>query len=116
MFVFGGDMPILNKKFIIRQINYFLRNKYDILVPKVDQHNEPLHAIYTTSIIKSLEEYLAAECNNAVMEFIKLQKVGFMSFKASEKTRLAFTNINTPSDIRIVEKILISGPKVSQRK
>lgn len=106
LFVFAGDMPLLNKKYIIRQINYFYTNKFDILTPMVDELIEPLHAIYSKSIVKVLEEYLAADHNYAVREFLKLQNVGYIPFKVSEETKKAFTNINSPSDICIIEKTL----------
>jgi molybdenum cofactor guanylyltransferase len=106
LFVFAGDMPLLDKKFIIRQIDYYNTNKCDILVPRINKYIEPLHSIYNISIIKTLEEYLTGNNDYAVREFFKKMNVKFIQFKESEGTKNAFTNINSPSDISIVEKIL----------
>jgi molybdopterin-guanine dinucleotide biosynthesis protein A len=108
VFVFAGDMPLLNRKYIIRQIKFFCSNKCEILIPKIGQLIEPLHAIYDRSIIKALEEYLTSDHNNAVREFLKSQNVSYIQFKESEKTRLAFTNINSPSDVINIEKTLLA--------
>jgi molybdopterin-guanine dinucleotide biosynthesis protein A len=71
LFVFAGDMPLLKKEFIVRQIDFFNSNKCDILVPRIDQYIEPLHAIYNISLCKTLENYLKSENDFAVRKFLK---------------------------------------------
>lgn len=106
LFVFAGDMPLLDQNYILRQIDFFSSNKCDCLIPRVDKLIEPLHAIYSVSIIKTLEEYLTSDNNKAVRDFIKLLNVSYLEFEASDDTKNAFTNINSPSDIIIVEEIV----------
>lgn len=106
LFVFAGDMPLLEKRFIIRQIDFYNSLKCDILIPRIDQYIEPLHAIYNISLIRTLEEYLTGDHDYAVREFFKRVNVGYLQLEGSEETKNAFTNINSPSDISIVEKIL----------
>ncbi len=106
LFVFGGDMPLLDKKCIIREIEYYNNNKCDILVPRINQFIEPLHAIYNISLIRTLEEYLTVENDYAVREFFKRVNVKYMQFEALEENINAFTNINSPSDISFVIKVL----------
>jgi molybdenum cofactor guanylyltransferase len=106
LFVFAGDMPLLDKKFIIRQIDFYNSHKCDILVPRINQYIEPLHAIYNISLIGTLEEYLTGDHDYAVKEFFKRVNVSYLQFEGSKETLNAFTNINSPSDIYIVEKIL----------
>jgi len=99
VFVFAGDMPFLDGSIILKQIEYFGKNKSDILVPLIKENIEPLHGIYNLSVTGTLEEYLKADHNKAVREFFKLVNVGYIQFEDTEETRKAFTNINSPSDI-----------------
>ena len=58
-FVVAGDMPLLEKELIIRQIEFYFKNRCDILIPTVGEYIEPLHGIYSKSILAALEKYLA---------------------------------------------------------
>jgi molybdopterin-guanine dinucleotide biosynthesis protein A len=104
LFVFAGDMPFLDKKYIIRQIDYYSNIRTDILIPRINQDIEPLHAIYSISILGILEEYLVGKKDHSVRGFFKTCHVDWLQFDDSERTRLAFTNINSPSDIANIEK------------
>lgn len=105
LFVFAGDMPLLDKKYIIRQIDFYNKCKCDILVPRINEYIEPLHSIYNISLIKTLEEYLTGEHDYAVRDFFKRMSVSYLHLEDSEETKNAFTNINSPSDISNVRKI-----------
>ncbi len=109
LFVFAGDMPLLDKKIIIRQIEFYNSHKCDILIPRINTYIEPLHAIYNISIIETLEDYLTGDHDYAVREFYKRQNVRYMQLKGSEEISNAFININSPADIPIAEKILGIG-------
>jgi molybdopterin-guanine dinucleotide biosynthesis protein A len=106
VFVVAGDMPMLDKDIIIRQIDYFDQNNYDILIPRIKQNIEPLHGIYRKTLIPILSEYLEEENNYAIRDFLKKVNTGYFLLEESEMTRRAFTNINSPSDIRNVNKLL----------
>jgi molybdopterin-guanine dinucleotide biosynthesis protein A len=106
LFVFAGDMPLLDKDLIIRQIDFYYSNKCDVLVPEIQNYTEPLHAIYNISILNSLEEYLSCGNDYAVREFFRKVDVNYLRLEDSERIKNAFTNINSPSDILLVEKIL----------
>jgi molybdopterin-guanine dinucleotide biosynthesis protein A len=99
IFVFAGDMPFLNKQIITEQINEFEKCTCDILIPRVDQFIEPLHAIYRKSVLKDLEKYLSEGRSRAVRDFLMGVKVGYLQIPKTETSDLAFTNINSPSDI-----------------
>jgi len=109
LFVFAGDMPLLDKEFIIRQIDYFSLNKCEVLIPQINKYIEPLHGIYKKTLISVLEEYLIVNHDYAVREFLKKVNVCYLQFEESEKTRSAFININSPYDVSIAEKLLKSG-------
>lgn len=104
LFVFAGDMPLLDKEFIIKQIDYYNINKCEVLIPRVNKYIEPLHGIYKKTLFRVLEEYLIVNHDYAVREFLKKVNVRYLQLEESEKTRKAFMNINSPNDISLVEK------------
>jgi molybdenum cofactor guanylyltransferase len=106
LFVIAGDMPLVRKDFIIRQIDYYNAHNYDVVIPRIKSNIEPLHAIYNCSVRKSLEKYLEDGQKKAVRDFFNLVNVGYMQFDESVETKNAFININAPSDILVVEEIL----------
>jgi len=99
IFVFAGDMPFLNKEIITDQINAFCKGACDVLIPKVDQFIEPLHAIYRKSVLKDLDRFLSDRKTRAVRDFLLEVNVGYLQIPKTETSNLAFTNINSPSDI-----------------
>ncbi len=109
LFVFAGDMPLLDRQIIIKQIDFYNINKCDVLIPQMNEYIEPLHGIYKNTVLKILEEYLEGDNNFAIREFFKKVNVHYLQFEGSEKSRRAFTNINSPSDVSIVEKFLRPG-------
>ncbi len=109
LFVFAGDMPLLDKEFIIRQISYYNINKCEVLIPQIKNYIEPLHGIYKKTLFKVLEEYLIVNHDYAVREFLKVVNVRYLQLEESEKTRSAFLNINSPYDVSVAEKLLKIG-------
>jgi molybdopterin-guanine dinucleotide biosynthesis protein A len=99
IFVFAGDMPFLDGKIIIDQINEFKNSKYDIFIPETDQFIEPLHAIYRKSVLNDLERFLTERKSRAVRDFLSEENVGYLQIPNTEKTGRAFANINSPSDL-----------------
>jgi molybdopterin-guanine dinucleotide biosynthesis protein A len=103
-FVVAGDMPLLDKDLISRQIEFFAINKCEILIPMSGNKIEPLHGIYSKSILENLGKYLAGDNDYAIREFFK--KTGILYFNVGQSETKAFTNINYHSDIDIVRRIL----------
>ena len=100
IFVFAGDMPFLDKEIISDQINEFNKRQYDVLIPEVDQFIEPLHAIYRKSVLNDLEWFLSEGKSRAVRDFLSSEvNVGYLQMPKTEKTEIAFANINSPSDL-----------------
>ena len=99
IFVFAGDMPFLDKEIISDQINEFNKREYDVFIPKVDQFIEPLHAIYRKTVLNDLEIFLSTGKSKAVRDFLSEENVGYLQIPNTEKTELAFSNINSPSDL-----------------
>jgi len=102
VFVFAGDMPFLNKKMIIDMISYFETVNGDILVPQIGTDIEPLHAIYRKSALKELEEFIVSGKSRAIRDFIFAQNYSTFSVEDTPGNRKAFTNINSPKDLDIL--------------
>ena len=99
IFVFAGDMPFLDKGIITYQINEFNKRQHDVLIPEVDQFIEPLHAIYRKSVLNRLEKFLSEGKSKAVRDFLCEVNVGYLQIPKTKKSELAFSNINSPSDL-----------------
>jgi molybdopterin-guanine dinucleotide biosynthesis protein A len=106
LFVVAGDMPLLDRSIIIKQLDYYNNNKCDILIPLIGNFIEPLHGIYKNTMIGLLEDYLTADNNYALREFFKKADVHYLQIEESEKNKKAFTNINSPDDIPRIAKLL----------
>ncbi len=104
LFVVAGDMPLLDREIITRQIDFYNNNKCDIIIPQIDQYIEPLHGIYKCTLISILEDYLKKDISYSIRGFFSMADVCYMQIEGSEKSRSAFTNINTPDDISTIKK------------
>lgn len=99
IFVFAGDMPFLNKEIITEMINEFCKGDYEVLIPKVDQFIEPLHAIYRKSVLIDLDRFMSEGKTLAVRDFLMEVNVEYFQIPKTDASDSAFTNINSPSDI-----------------
>lgn len=99
IFVFAADMPFLDRNIISDQINEFDRGEYDVLIPAVNQFIEPLHAIYRKLVLNDLEKFLSERKSKAVRDFLNGMNVGYFQVPDTEQSIIAFSNINSPSDI-----------------
>jgi len=107
VFVFGGDMPLLRADLILRQLESYIRIKpCNLLVPRMSGFIEPLHSIYSRSLLPSLEKYLAGNNDHAVHGFIASAGADYFDLERTEENAYSFMNVNSPADIPIVEKIL----------
>ena len=100
IFVFGGDMPWLSETIIRDQAVDFLEDPVDVLVPRINNFAEPLHAIYNCRLQSSLETFLRSGERPAVIDFIRLSRVRYLDLPSTEETVRAFTNINTSEDLQ----------------
>jgi molybdenum cofactor guanylyltransferase len=106
VFVFAGDMPLIDKRLIVRQIEFYNTGKCDILIPQIADFIEPLHSIYSISVLAILEKYLNGKDDYAVREFIKMTNVKYFQLEITDENIQSFTNVNSPYDRDAVEKIL----------
>lgn len=99
IFAFAGDMPFLNKNIIASQIEEFQAAKCDALVPSISENPEPLHSIYSNSVLRHLEDYLADSKGYSLRDFLKKIDTRYWKLEMSSAVLRSFTNINSPSDL-----------------
>ena len=69
LFVVAGDMPFLDSELIKYMVNKFLESGAEILIPRVNSFNEPLHAVYSRNIGDRLDDFLFASGHFAIRGF-----------------------------------------------
>ena len=103
VFIFAGDMPFLSRKLITDQIAYFETHKNDVVIPAVNGKPEPLHGIYSNSLLYNLEEFLSSQSKLAIKDFLSGLDVGIFEVDGTAGNKRAFTNINTALQAREAE-------------
>lgn len=99
VFVVGCDMPFLNRQLISKQIDLFLDNKCDAVIPLFNGNPEPLHSVYAVSILPVIERILDKNTDYSMMNFISLIRVNYLKVENSSGEAKSFININSPSDL-----------------
>jgi molybdopterin-guanine dinucleotide biosynthesis protein A len=106
VFVFAGDMPFISKELIISQITYFKKLHCDVLIPRMESYDEPLHAIYNLTTFIKLDYYLLTMQNYKIKDFLGEVDVEYLNIEGTPDYKREFTNINTPSDLSVADTIL----------
>lgn len=104
IFVVACDMPFLNIP-LLKYIISFLQD-YDVVIPKINDFFEPLHAIYSKKCIKPIKK-LIDENNLKIIDFFKEVNVKFVEKNEIEKFDsdfLSIFNINTLEDLKIAKE------------
>lgn len=97
-FVISCDMPM----FKAEVAQYLLERSpgYDVVVPRIYEHLEPLYAVYSKTCLKHIEACLKAGITK-VIEFYPMVKVLTVTQEDFEKfgnPEELFYNLNTPAD------------------
>ncbi len=111
-FVVACDMPFLNLE-LIEHIKNECRDDedFDIIVPKLGTHYEPLHAIYSKNCITCIEKQIRQD-NLKITElfkYVKIKEIPEQIIKRFDPQLLSFFNVNTPLNYRKALKIVVDG-------
>lgn len=105
-FVTACDMPFLNRQLITFMMG--LAGNNDMVIPKIKDFIEPLHAIYSKSCIPFIDGYLK-DGNSGLRELLGVCKVRYVveeEIMSIDTGMKSFTNINTPEEYdKITEKV-----------
>ena len=104
VFMVACDMPFLDIDIIKSEVDFFYKTKCNILVPKTDNgFIEPLHSIYSYSILPFLESHLKNIKKYSIRSFLYGEypfKLNFFNLHNTKKIEKAFTNINTQHELK----------------
>ncbi len=111
--VVACDMPFLNPKLLRYMISQ--SSGFDGLMPRIDGHKEPLHAIYTKNCLPSME-MLLNEGNLKVKNLSDSIKVRYLDneeIDIFDPEHLSFFNINTQIDLERAR--MLAEQKITDR-
>lgn len=97
--VVACDMPFLNLALLRYMIN--LSPAFDIVVPRVGDKMEPLHAVYSKNCLGPISVLLQQGKLKVTDLFdeVKVRYVEEAEMDRFDASRLSFFNINTPADL-----------------
>jgi molybdopterin-guanine dinucleotide biosynthesis protein A len=104
--VVGCDMPFLNSDLLRFMISR--QTGYDVVMPRIDQHYEPLHAIYAQRCLPGIEQAISSgqrriprACVGMRIRWIEAAQVALY-----DPHYLSFFNVNTRSDLKRMKRVL----------
>ena len=100
------DMPFLNLPLLRYMAS--LAGEYDVVIPRLDDLLEPLHAIYGRSCLPAMEERLAQGRRRIVGFYgaVRVRYVDRPEIERFDPEHLSFLNVNTPDDWERVRALL----------
>jgi len=109
--VVACDMPFLNRALLSYMIQ--LSVNFDLVVPRLGNMVEPLHAVYSKGCLPTIERQLK-QGNLGVTELLNLVRVRYV--EAEEINRfdpkhLSFFNVNTKADLERARELVKSDDK-----
>jgi molybdopterin-guanine dinucleotide biosynthesis protein A len=99
VFVVACDMPMLNPM-VIRHI-IEPPGRWDVVVPRIGDYLEPLHARYARTCLKPIEQSLSGG-SRKITDFFEKVQVKYVQeeeLRSLDPDLLSFRNINTPEDL-----------------
>jgi molybdopterin-guanine dinucleotide biosynthesis protein A len=103
--VVGCDMPFLNVS-LLRYMQIFAP-AYDVVIPRVAQYVEALHAIYAKSCIPHIERQLEADelQITGLLSAVRVKYVEQEEIEVFDPQHLSFFNINSQADLEKAREI-----------
>jgi len=98
--VVASDMPFLNQALLRYMIQ--LSANFDLVVPRVGNLVEPLHAVYTKRCLAPIEQMIKQD-KLSVSQLFHLVKTRYVEAEETEKfdpKHLSFFNVNTKADLK----------------
>ena len=103
--VVACDMPFLNQALLRYMIQ--LATNFDLVVPRVGNLVEPLHAVYSKSCLAPIKDMIKQD-ELSVTKLLSLVRVRYVEAEEIDKfdpNHLSFFNINTKADLEMARKL-----------
>jgi molybdopterin-guanine dinucleotide biosynthesis protein A len=97
--VVACDMPFLSQSLLRYMIE--IADGFDFVLPRVNSHYEPLHAVYSKNCLAGIETLLK-EGRRVITELLDMVKVRYVEAEEVDRfdpQHLSFFNINTEADL-----------------
>jgi len=103
--VVACDMPFLNQALLQYMVQ--LSPGFDLVVPRVGELVEPLHAVYSRNCLAPIERLLKqGEIRvRALFELVKVRYVEADEIERFDPKHLSFFNINTEADLEMAQRL-----------
>jgi len=107
-FFVACDMPFVSEEVILK-LSQFLSDKYDCVVPFINNYYEPLFAFYNRNCLREMGNSLKSGDNKIQNSFgkLKIKRVTETELGNSIDINKAFININTKSDLINLRKSML---------
>ncbi len=107
--VVACDMPFLNQALLRYMIQ--LSAGFDLVVPRLGNLVEPLHAVYSKSCLAPIEGLLDQGDLRvrALFDLVKVRYVEADEIDSFDPKHLSFFNINTEADLEIAQQLATGG-------
>jgi len=104
--VVASDMPFLNHNLLHYMIQ--LSANFDLVVPRVGNLVEPLHAVYTKKCLASIEQMIKQDklSVNQLFQLVKTRYVETEEIERFDPKHLSFFNINTKADLKRARELV----------
>jgi molybdopterin-guanine dinucleotide biosynthesis protein A len=104
--VVGCDMPFLNHDLLCYLIE--LAPGFDVVVPRIDDMLEPLHAVYSRDCLAPIKELIGRDTLDISQLFglVKTRYVDKDEITKFDPRCLSFFNVNTMNDIKQAEELI----------
>jgi molybdopterin-guanine dinucleotide biosynthesis protein A len=102
----GCDMPLLNVDLLRHIVS--LRHGYDVVIPRVGEYTEPLHALYGRRCLPGIERAIEAGQRRVMRacDDVRVRYVTDGEIAAYDPRHLSFFNVNDADDLRTMEELL----------
>jgi molybdopterin-guanine dinucleotide biosynthesis protein A len=109
--VVACDMPFLNQALLRYMIQ--LSAGFDLVVPRLGEWVEPLHAVYAKSCLAPIEKLLNRDNLEirALFELVKVRYVEAEEIDRFDPKHLSFFNINTEADLEKAQQLAVGDIK-----
>lgn len=109
-FFVACDMPFLQPGLIRYMVSLLEEGRgqgYDVLVPKMEEGYQPLHAIYSKGCLPAIVRQLR-EGNQRIFDFfpcVRLREISREELTRFDPDLLSFFNINTPESLEMAKML-----------
>jgi molybdopterin-guanine dinucleotide biosynthesis protein A len=103
--VVAGDMPFLNQALLQYMVQ--VSPGFDLVVPRVGELVEPLHAVYAKSCQAPIERLLKqGEVKvRALFALVKVRYIDGDEIERFDPKHLSFFNVNTEADLKMAQQL-----------